>query len=364
MIKILHELSALDGGGVAKLILDYYTYMDKSRLHFDFLIYDFYDEGVYEKVLADMGCKIHKIPIFKTDRFACLKQMKKIIEDNNYDIIHSHLGSRGIFSLHYAKKFNVEKRIAHSHIANEPVSKLKYMINKLASKYVKHLATDLFACGDDAGKYMWGKNEKIHIMTNAIDTDKFKFSKETREKLRREFALEDKFVIGMVGRLCEQKNYPYIFKVLKEILKEKENIVLLVVGRGLEEENIKNSAKDIGVYNNVRFLGIRNDVQRLINVFDVFVLPSLYEGLPIVLVEAQTSGVSQIVSEKVTREIDIAGITSYLPIGDENIIDWKEAVLECESQIRNRENYSEIVKGCGYDIVLQSKKLEELYLSL
>lgn len=365
MVRILQELSALDGGGVAKLLYDYYLNMDREKVHFDFLIYDYYDEGIYEKPLRDLGCTIYKLPRLKKDKKGYFEGMKKIIKNGNYDVVHSHMGSRGLFVMYYGKKYGVKKRIVHSHIAYEPVSSVKRKFNSILAAISKHYATDLFACGHDAGVYMWGQKNsdkgKIHIMTNAIDTEKFTFSKDIRDQKKKELNIEGKFTIGIVGRLSEQKNYPFLFEAYKKMLEKRNDTVLIVVGRGLEEDKIKEKADQLGLKDSVQFLGIRSDISDLLNAFDVFVLPSLYEGLPVVLIEAQANGVQEIVSDKVTTEMNITDLIQFLSIdGTEG--EWAEAMVSCKDNTSEREKYSRLVAEAGYDIRVESKKMQEFYI--
>lgn len=365
MIRVLQELSALDGGGVAKLLFDYYSNMDRTKIHFDFLIYDFYDEGIYEKPLKDLGCTIFKLPRIKKDKKGYLKGMAEVIRNGNYDVVHSHMGSRGLFMMYFGKNYGVKKRIVHSHIAFEPASKMKRHLNHLLSVIAKHYATELFACGKDAGTYMWGVKDsaagRVHIMTNAVSTERFSFSSDMRQQKREELGIENQFVIGIVGRLSSQKNYPFLFRVYQEVLKIRNDTILVVVGRGIEEESIKRVAVETGIDGAIRFLGVRSDVPELLNAFDVFVLPSLYEGLPVVLIEAQSNGLREIVSDRITKEMDITDLIEFLPI-DGTEKQWANMIAECVSNTNNRVEYSEKVAEAGYDIKVESLKMQEYYL--
>lgn len=366
MVRVLHELSALDGGGDARLIYEYYSCMDKTKVHFDFVIYDFYENGLLEQPLRDMGCTIYKLPQIKKDRKACLNGLEKVIKEGNYDVVHSHRGGRGFFVMYYAKKYGIKKRVVHSHVANESVSFIKKMLNVFLSKIAKMFATDLFACGKDAGIYMWGKNNyakgDVSIMTNAITIDKFGFSQDVREAKRKELGVDDKLVLGIVGRMTAQKNYPFLFRVYKEVLKVRQDVVLVVVGRGLQEEAIKAYARELGIEKEILFLGLRDDVSELLNAFDIFLLPSLFEGLPVVLIEAQANGLKQIVSNTITDEVDITDLIEYLPI-DEGEQQWVERINAYKNNVAERNTYSQKVAKAGYDIVVESKKMQNFYLS-
>ncbi len=368
MIRVLQELSALDGGGVAKLLFEYYRHMDRSRIQFDFLIYDFYKEGIYEKPLKEMGASIYKLPIYAKNPDECTRLRNEIIRTGNYDVVHSHMGMGAFRILRIAAKYRVPKRIAHSHIAYEPYPFKTKIFNHVKRMLIRHYATDLFACGRDAGSFMWGAGSmaagRVKIMPNAIDTDLYRFCSTERECIRRELGIaHSTYVIGIVGRLSEQKNYPFLFQVYREVVKKRQDVILLVVGRGLEEDEIKAYARQLELEKYIRFLGVRNDVPRLLNAFDVFVLPSKYEGLPVVLVEAQANGVRELVSDKVTKEMAVTDLITYLSIENGSINRWAEQLCEGVSSTSHREEYAEKVKHSGYDINVASKQLENFYIS-
>lgn len=366
MVRVLHELASLDGGGVAKLLFDYYSNIeDKDRLRFDFLIYDFYENGIYEEPLRNMGCTIYKIPAFKKDKKASLRAMREVIKNGNYDVVHSHRCTRGIFALWYAKKYKVRRRFLHSHIAYEDIGLKDKTINKVLCLLNRYLATDLFACGRDAAQYMWGKRllnaGKVHIMTNAIDTGRFSFDKTTREQKRRELGLRDEFVVGIVGRLNRQKNHPFILEVFADVLKEGNNAVLLMAGRGEDEKALKALCARLDLGERVRFLGIRDDIDKLSNAFDLYVMPSLYEGLPVSAIESQANGLHTLISENVTREVMLTELVEYLPLKKEIWVNRISEIIR-EAKIYDREPYGHIVAQAGYDIKTESKKMEEYYI--
>ncbi len=353
MIRVLQDLSALDGGGVAKLLYDYYRFMDHVLVQFDFMIYNFYDEGIYEKPLKEMGCTIYKLPAYSQNPEACSEMQEKIISEGHYDVLHTHFGIGGFRILKIAKKYGIQKRIVHSHIAYEPYGLKTRIANIIKRALNKYYATDLFACGRDAAAFMWGKRAldkgKVRIMKNAIDTHLFTFNANFRIQKRKELGIEDKLAIGIVGRLTAQKNYPFLFKVYQEVLELRNDVVLVVIGRGLEEDKIKDYAKSMGIYDKIMFLGIRDDVPQLLNALDIFVLPSLYEGLPVVLVEAQANGLPAIVADTITDEMDITELIHYLPINGTQK-KWAEMICSYECNNSDREKYAKQVADSGYDI--------------
>ncbi len=368
MIRVLQNLPSLDGGGIAKLLFDYYREIDHEKIHFDFLIYDYYSEGIYEAPLKAMGCKIYKVPPIEKDKNGSLSKTEEIIRNGNFDVVHSHFGRLSYRILKYAKKYNVPVRIAHSHIAYEPMKLKTKLTVGLRSSLTKHYATQLMACGMDAGIYMWGKtaveHDRVIIMKNAIDTRIFRFSPDVREEKRKELGLSGKYVIGIVGRLSDQKNYPFLLRTMKLVAEKRKDAVLVVVGRGLEEKEkeIKELSEKMNLGEHIRFLGIRSDVQELLNAMDVFVLPSLYEGLPVVLIEAQANGIREFVSNTVTKEMDITDLITFLPIEDTEQL-WADKIIAYSAELSHRQEYADRVREAGYDVKAQSKKLEAYYIS-
>ena len=369
MINVLQEVPSLDGGGIAKLLVEYYRFMDHKKIHFDFLVYDYYEEGVYEKEVRNMGCAIYKVPAYPNDKKGCILQIKKLFKTHKFDVFHSHIGPESLYSVYFAKRNGVKKIFVHSHLAVRPSSfRSKFLIG-IKDFITARMATQLFACGRDAGVMRWGKKAymagKIKIMTNAIDTESFKFSLEKRISVRKELNVENKFVIGVVGRLSDQKNYPFLFKVFERICKKRSDAVLIVVGRGLDKDvsRIIQLADSMNIIDKVMFLGIRNDVPRLLNGFDVFVMPSLYEGLPVALIEAQANGLLEIVSDTVTDEMVVTDLISFLPISGEKAIEaWCSAIFNMENKIDKRGEYANVVAEKGYDIHIASKEMETFYI--
>lgn len=366
MVKVLHEVANLDGGGVARLLHDYYVRMDHSRIKFDFLISDDIADGILENPLRDMGCAIYKIPSLKKNMKLRIKKMEEIIKNGGYDVIHSHISARSCFILSIAKKYGVKKRFVHSHIAYENISKQKRLVNKLFLSYSKTLATQLLACGEEAGRYMWGDNAvesgNVRIMKNAVDTREFRFNEELREQYRKELGVEDRKVLGIVGRLDYQKNHEFLLDVFAEIeKKEPSKYKLLIIGRGPYEQRLKEKAQRLGIDGSLDFMGIRSDVSKLLNALDLFVLPSFYEGLPVVLVEAQANGVVEVVADTITKEMDVTDLITFLPLSN-TAGEWADHIISVINRKGDRSQYAQFVKEAGYDIECESLKMQDFYL--
>lgn len=359
MLKILHTIPALDGGGADRILYDYAIRM-LDEFQFDFIVHSEH-EGILEKDLISMGCRVFHVPSLHKNKTEYKKRIAEIIRNGKYDIIHVSQGYRGLFFLYYAKKYGVKTRIAHSHMAYIPERMTEKFIRGCSTFLVKRLSTHLFACGDDAAKWMWGEKAlqrgETYIMKNAIDTRRFEFSEEKRNQIREEFHITDKFVIGNVARFSYQKNHEFLINVYNEVKKHREDAVLILVGRGELEEDVKKQVVELGLEDSVIFTGVRNDVPDLMNAMDVFVLPSRFEGLPVTLVEVQTNGLPTIVSEQVTREIDICKNIKYLPLSIEQ---WVENLNNMEF-VRDGENLNYISKN-GYNIEIEVEKIKMYYL--
>lgn len=362
MTKILHVVSSLDGGGVENLLLNYYKNMDRSNIKFDFIVHG-KRRGVLEPIFTEYNSDIYHIPSKHESLFKNLASIRKIIKNGDYDVVHAHQGIMSVFPMYYAKKAGVNARIAHSHLAHRDKSIFIKIINRILFFFLKRYSNYWFACGLDAGRSLWGnkavENGQIMIMKNAIDIEKFIFNPTIRRKKRQELAIEEKFVIGNVGRFTYQKNHQYLIKVFYELYKKNKDSILILVGDGELQNDIRNQVRDYGLTNVVRFLGVRNDVNELLQAMDVFLLPSRFEGLPVVLVEAQAAALKSFVSSTVTREIKCTDLLEYISL-DKSPQYWAEKILEYKQGYR-RENLSEIIKEKGYDVRLQAKKMEKFY---
>jgi glycosyltransferase involved in cell wall biosynthesis len=247
-------------------------------------------------------------------------------------VVHAHRGSRSFFVLLLAWAAGVPVRIAHSHLAFEPdASVIKHLKTVVFKRLCRIFATDLFACGDDAARFMWGTADpvRVHKMTNAIDTRRFHNALAAREEVRQRLGIGDEFVLGTVARIDVQKNPMYLLKIAAAVKQSGKKAVLLVVGTGPMEQEVRQRAGEMGLEGFVRFLGVREDIPELLAAMDLFLLPSVFEGLPVTLIETQASGLPALVSDRVTGEMDKVGLIRFLPL-DEDASCWSEAIMDAE----------------------------------
>ena len=360
-MRVLEVLSNLDGGGVDRLLYDYCTRI-AGDISFDFVVQSEM-VGMLEKPLREkLGCNIFHVCTIHENLVKHYKELKRIISNGHYDIVHTHGNYKGVLTLLIAKYCGVKVRIVHSHIAFIPENNKEKLVRKVFTWITKKLATDLFACGRDAACWMWGNEEyqngKVFVMPNAVNTEQFLFSEQKRNKVRKENMLDDSFVIGNVARLSYQKNHSFLLDVFKEILDIEPNAKLLLVGRGELEQTIREKVSMLELDNSVIFFGVRNDVPDLINGMDVFLLPSLFEGLPVTLVEAQANGIPVVAADSITDEIKLIENVHYLPLSL-NSKEWAKIVC---AQKGNRIDSG--IKGTQYDIDVAAKLLKDKYFEL
>jgi glycosyltransferase involved in cell wall biosynthesis len=341
-------------GGVETFLMSYWQHIDKSKFQMDFL--SIYPELCFEAELVKGGAKIHRVSDFKKYPLKYAKKLSKILTENKYDVVHVNMLSMANFiPFIVAKKCKIKKIIAHAHNTGTPKGIIRKLLNRFCKKVILSNSSDFWACSKKAGKWMFG-DDRAKVIHNAIDVKKFSFNEIAREKIRKEFSLENKFVIGHIGRFQEQKNHTFLINIFAEVYKQDKNTVLLLVGDGELRDNIEKKVENLGLKNAVIFAGIRADVENFYQAFDVFVLPSLFEGLPITLIEAQCASITNIVSDAVTPETNITELLQYLPF---DIEVWVEAILGKRNF--NRMDVSGKIREAGYDIEEEVTKLENLY---
>ena len=361
-IRIAQIMGKWLGGGVESVVMNYYRHMDRTKIQFDFICDEDSTNIPYEEI-EKMGGKVILIPPYqKVIKYH--KELKKILKNWNYKIVHSHINTLSVFSLFAAKCAGVPVRIAHSHSTTNKKEFKKNIMKQILRPFSKLFATDYMCCSELAGRWLFGNKEydkgNVYLLNNAIDVDKFKFDENIRNAKRQELNIDDNtLVIGHVGRFVEQKNHRFLIDVFNEVHKQKSNSVLLLVGQGPLMHEIKEKVKKLGLENYVLFLGQRNDTNELYQAMDLFVLPSLYEGLPVVGIEAQASGLLCVLSDDMTKETKVLDATEFLSL-NQSVEEWANDIIKKHSKYE-RKDVKNIIADNNFDIIFESKKLENKY---
>lgn len=364
-IRVAQIIGKWLGGGVESVVMNYYRNIDRNKIQFDFIC-DNDSTNIPYAEIESLGGKVILIsPYQKVIKYH--KELKRVLKDGNYKIVHSHINTLSVFSLFAAKCAGVPVRIAHSHSTTNKKEKSKNLMKQLLRQFSKVFATDYMCCSELAGRWLFGDKEydkgNVYLLNNAIDLDKFKYDEVVRRKKRKELNIDDDtLVIGHVGRFVEQKNHRFLIDIFNEVHKQKENSILLLAGQGPLMGEMKEKVKISGIEDSVKFLGQRNDINELYQAFDVFCLPSLYEGLGMVAIEAQVSGLLCFVSTEIP---EIAKVTERIVfINLENKIEiWTEIIFKYLKNVNRKNiNFTDGIKK--YDIIKEATKLEKKYLNL
>lgn len=348
----------MDMGGISSYMMNYYRQFDKSIIQVDFVCHG--KGGVHDKEIEQMGGVVYHIPTKRENLLGNILSLTSIMKSGKYKIVHAHMDGMNGLVLKRAKKCGIGTRISHSHNTEHLTTNcIKRWIHEYSRKKIGQYATECWACSKDAGKWLYGEDSSFKVIPNAIDAKKYLFNEKKRKEVREKLQLNDKFVIGHIGRFEHQKNHSFLLTVFEKVVRNKEEAVLVLVGDGDLRQSIEKQICELGIEKNVILLGRRNDVDELINAFDVFAFPSLYEGLGIVAVEAQANGLHCICSKNVPSEVDITNNVSFLDLKSES--DWVEAL----GQTRERKNnvYSEMCNA-GYEIENSAISLQKKYTDL
>ncbi|MCL7746065.1 glycosyltransferase family 1 protein [Halalkalibacter alkaliphilus] len=348
-IRVLHVVVNMNRGGAETLLMNLYRNVDRSTVQFDFLTCK---EGVFDDEIRSMGGKVYQIPyITEKGHFGYIKELEQFFSKHSqYKIVHSHMDKMSGFVLRAANKNKIPVRIAHSHNTSSEGSLPAKMYKWYAGKHILQNATHFLACSEAAAKWLYqGKTKDVKILQNGIECEKFMFSKEVRKEIRTELEFDDEFIIGHVGRFNHQKNHVFLLDVFADVCREIPNAKLVLVGDGPLREEIEAKVKTLHLEEKVHFLGVRSDINRLLQGFDAFVFPSLHEGLPVTLIEAQGAGLPCIVSDQITNEVDMGmNLVQYCSLDGRKR--WVEQIKNLATHSFPRIKSSQSLSEKGYDI--------------
>lgn len=362
-LKVLHVINTIcTSNGMMAVIMNYYRHINRDKIQFDFIVNEKVEPN-YEKEIKELGGNIY----YTTQ--ITLKSTKKYIKDldefyykygQKYNIIHVHSLNEGIFHYKIGKKYKNFIYIAHSHSTKYATSKLKSIRNYILVKNFSKKADFKLACSNDAKKIISNKHnlKNIHILTNAIEIDKFKYNDEIRKKMREKIKIHDEeILIGNVGRFSNEKNQEFLIDIFQKIYEINDKVKLMLIGKEDEEKAIRKKIEDLKLNNRVMILGVKNNISDFMQAMDIFVLPSKFEGLGLVAIEAQASGLSTIVSTEVPKETGITDKITYIPLNVKSE-EWAKKILDSAYRSSRIINTNQLD---SYNIYNNIEKLENIY---
>lgn len=360
-IKIAHVVGGLHSGGVEAVIYNYFSHMDRAQFEIH-IISNSPSVAECENQFRGLGCIIHVLPERRKDFFGNLKQTCALFRSNRFDILHVHMNLNCFYHTFLGMVYRIPVRIAHSHLVEFPSGALQKAVAGIKKWLTRRTATDYFACGESAGIYLFGKRlfrkGKVHILKNAITVDKFSYQKPVRDLLRSSLGLNHSFCIGHVGRFTGQKNHTMILDIFSKIHDKRPDSELLLIGAGELEPAMKEKAASLNLISHVHFLGVKTDVWQYYQAMDAFLFPSTYEGLGIVLVEAQAASLPCFCSDAVPREAKVSDLLSFLPL-DLPASAWADFMLEYS--YKERISRADEIAAAGYDIRTAAAGLQQWY---
>ena len=364
-IRVLHVIGIMNRGGAETMIMNLYRHIDRSKVQFDF-VENSRESAAFDEEILGLGGRIYRCPHYNgKNHFTYVKWWNDFFKAHpkEYPIVHGHLGSTAAIYLSIAKKYGAYA-IAHSHSSGTDHSLRSYLY-QMMSYNTRNVADYFFACSEAAGKDRFGRKvisgDHYAVLNNAIDVNHFSYNSRVREVVRDELGIgQNQLVVSHIGRYTKEKNHEFILKIFSELRKLGLGARLLMIGDGTLRTHIMQMAEQASLSSDVIFTGVRSDVERLMQAMDVFVLPSLYEGLPVTMVEAQAAGLPCIISDKVPPECILTeGLVDVMPLSASPGA-WAEKIL-AKRAIPRTDRRAEIAAH-GFDITTEAVKLQEFYL--
>lgn len=363
MVKVLHVFEFFDQGGIENFVMNVYRCIDRNEIQFDFAFIN-RSKGFFDEEVKQLGGNIYYFLSERKTIYNYYKSLSKIIREHGpYDVVHSHMYYFSGVILGIAKENGVKIRIAHSHETLK--GRMPTFRRKAYESIMRHLikqnATILISCSDIAGSYVFGKDAKYTVLYNGVDVQRFRFDPERRRTFRQNNGWTDKKVILCIGRFADQKNHEFLIDVFERIIEEERNAMLVLIGTGTLKERITHIVENKGLSDSVVFLSNIGNTQDYYIAADLYMMPSKYEGMPIVSIEAQISGLYCLLSDKITKEIDVSDQVVYLPIDNKDI--WSKCAIEClnSKDTNDRvDRYKKFLDG-RFDVRTTVKRISDIY---
>lgn len=350
-IRVLHIVGAMYPGGMENFIMNLYEETDKEKIQFDIVVH-MRKPGDYVETIKQMGGKVYELPRLTKRPIQNLLQLYRIVKNNQYKIVIRHTANALVSPQLLAARAGGAYTICHSHNETDP----QQLLHKLGKILMNVAATERFACSEKAGQWMYGK-KSFQIIHNAINITKFAYNAEASKKIRNEFNLEDCRIYGHIANFIPSKNHLYLLRIFKEISKLDENAHFFCIGDGSLRPEIEAEIKRLGLEGKIVLTGIRKDVENFMSCFDVLVFPSVFEGLPLTLIEAQAAGLACLISDSITKDVVVSEhLVRYESIEKEPEV-WAQAVVTMGVSA-NRNCQYEAIANAGYDIQTVAKWYE------
>ncbi len=365
-VRVLNVLGTTNLGGAESRIMELYRAIDRNKVQFDFLVHT--DKiGQYNAEIQQLGGRIYHVPRFRV--FNILSYRKALHrffgEHREFVAVQGHMTSTAAIYLPIAKKAGIPVTIAHARSAGVDKG-LKGLATKILRGRLKYKTDYCFTCSTEAAEAVYGKNwieaGKVWTIPNAIDTQRFVFNDKVRQQMRKELGLDEKFVVGHVGRFGFMKNHQYLIDIFAQLCKIRDDAALVLIGDGKLKSEIQDKVNRLGLADKVQFLSNRFDVERYYQAFDYFVFPSLFEGLPGSVAEAQASGLRCLVSDKVTKEVALTDLVTYKSI-EEPAASWASEVMRNSKKALVREDMRAAIAEKDFDVQKLARKMETFYIS-
>lgn len=367
-LRILFFIDRLRLGGIQMLAYDILKHNDPSKMNIEILNLDDGQEYPLSKTLKNMGVTIHQLkgawmrtPFDLPHYFKSVEAFFK--EHHDYDVVHMHSSSKNFFILQCAAKWNIPVRVAHSHNTGfQSKNPLTIALGNMMKKPMQKYATHWVGCSKLACEWLFGQGcverGEAKVILNGIDSSLFVYDEQVRNQVRKEMQLENKFVIGHVGRFVNQKNHTFLLDIFAEIVKHRNDSVLMLIGIGELMAAMKQKAANLGIADKVLFVGFRDDRNRLMQAMDSFLFPSLYEGLSVVLIEAQAAGLPVFTSDTTTTETKYSPYMQFLSL-KQPASEWAETLLK--KGAAERKDMTKTLDNAGFEIRAMVRNLYELY---
>ncbi len=363
-IRILMLFTIMNRGGAETMVMNYYRNIDRTKVQFDFMVHR-EERGAYDDEIEALGGKIYRMmPLHPFTFGKYQKQIAKFFDEHKeYKIIHGHCSESGYFVYKEASKRDIPVIIAHAH-STKALFDLKWFFRTYFKHAMRKYVTQIFTCGEESAIWLAGKKlgKKAILQRNAIDTQRYQYSTSNAQKVRESLQISNEtLVIGHVGSFWKIKNQTFLIDIFQELQKQHPKSKLLLVGEGELKNNLIKKVQSLHLEDSITFLGSRSDVPDLLKAFDIFVFPSLGEGLSVAMLEAQCAGLPCIVSDTIPREVEMTDLIIYLSL-DSDTKTWAKQILEARDKKNNRSHYSSQLANVGYDIKRNAEWLQNYYL--